>query len=66
MSKVMKPMASEYTDLKKYIADMQAYYKAMGKNPYKVAPYVYKEMGIYSIKDLLEHRTNNPWSRVDL
>ena len=66
MTKVMKPMASDYKDLKKYIADMQTYYKAMGKSPYKVAPHVYKEMGIYSIQDLLEHRENNPWSRVDL
>jgi len=31
-----------------------------------VAPHVYKEMGIYSIQDLLEHREANPWSRVDL
>ena len=66
MAKVIKPMASDYIDLKNYIADMQSYYKAMGKSPYKVAPHVYKEMGIYSIQDLLEHRENNPWSRVDL
>ena len=63
-----KPMASDYCnhELQKYIADMQQYYRDMGKNPYKVAPHVYKEMGIYSIKDLLEHRQNNPWSKVDL
>jgi hypothetical protein len=66
MAKVIKPMASDYIDLKNYIADMQSYYKAMGKSPYKVAPHVYKEMGIYSIQDLIEHRENNPWSRVDL
>ena len=52
MAKVIKPMASDYIDLKNYIADMQSYYKAMGKSPYKVAPHVYKEMGIYSIQDL--------------
>jgi hypothetical protein len=23
-------------------------------------------MGIYSIQDLLDHRANNPWSKVDL
>ena len=66
MAKVIKPMASDCIDLKNYIADMQSYYKAMGKSPYKVAPHVYKEMGIYSIQDLIEHRENNPWSRVDL
>ena len=66
MAKVIKPMASDYIDLKNYIADMQSYYKAMGKSPYKVAPHVYNEMGIYSIQDLIEHRENNPWSRVDL
>lgn len=66
MSRVIKPMASDYTNLQKYIKDMQAYYTAMGKSPYKVAPHVYKEMGIYSIQDLLEHRENNKWSRVDL
>jgi predicted transcriptional regulator len=66
MTKIQKPMASEYTNLKSYIADMQTYYKQMGKNHYKVAPHVYKEMGIYSIQDLLEHREANPWSRVDL
>ena len=66
MAKVIKPMASDYIDLKNYIADMQSYYKAMGKSPYKVAPHVYKEMGIYSIQDLIEHRENNPWCRVDL
>jgi len=64
--KAIKPMASDYSNLKKYIADMQTYYREMGKNPYKVAPHVYKEMGIYSIQDLLEHREANPWSRVDL
>ena len=47
-------------------SNLQDYYKAMGKSPYKVAPHVYKEMGIYSIQDLLEHRENNPWSKVDL
>ena len=61
-----KPVASDYTDLKAYISDMQQYYRGMNKNPYKVAPHVYKEMGIYSISDLLEHREQNPWSRVDL
>lgn len=66
LMKAIKPMASEYSNLKEYIADMQTYYKQMGKNHYKVAPHVYKEMGIYSIQDLLEHRENNKWSRVDL
>ena len=56
---VMKPMASDYTDLKKYIKSMQEYYSSRGKSPYKVAPHVYKEAGIYSIQDLLEHRINN-------
>ena len=42
-----KPMASEYTDLKEYIADMQTYYKQMGKNHYKVAPHVYKAVSIH-------------------
>jgi len=45
---------------------MQAYYTAMGKSPYKVAPHVYKEMGIYSISDLIDHRENNKWSKLDL
>ena len=63
---VMKPMASDCTDLKKYIKSMQEYYSSRGKSPYKVAPHVYKEAGIYSIQDLLEHRKDNPWSRVDL
>ena len=63
---IQKPMASDYVNLKKYIKDMQSYYTAMGKSPYKVAPHVYKEMGIYSISDLLEHRKANPWSKVDL
>ncbi len=63
---IQKPMAKDYVNLKKYIKDMQSYYTAMGKSPYKVAPHVYKEMGIYSIQDLLEHREANPWSRVDL
>ena len=63
---VMKPMASDFTDLKKYVKEMQAYYVSRGKSPYKVALHVYKEAGIYSIQDLLDHRTNNPWSRVDL
>ena len=63
---IQKPMAKDYVNLKKYIKDMQSYYTAMGKSPYKVAPHVYKKMGIYSIQDLLEHREANPWSRVDL
>ena len=63
---IQKPMAKDYVNLKKYIKDMQSYYTAMGKSPYKVAPHVYKEMGIYSIQDLLEHREANPWSKVDL
>ena len=66
MSKVIKPQASDYTDLKLYILDMQAYYTAMGKSPYKVAPPVYRQSGIYSIQDLLDHRVDNPWSRMDL
>ena len=66
MPKVIKPMASEYTDLKLYIRAMQAYYTAMGKSPYKVAPHVYKEQGIYSISDLIDHRENNKWSKLDL
>ena len=64
--KVIKPMASDYTDLKLYIRAMQAYYTAMGKSPYKVAPHVYKEQGIYSISDLIAHRENNKWSKLDL
>lgn len=63
---IQKPMAKNYTNLKKYIKDMQAYYSAMGKSPYKVAPHVYKEQGIYSISDLLAHRENNKWSKLDL
>ena len=66
MTKVIKPQASDYTDLKLYIRAMQAYYTAMGKSPYKVAPHVYRESGIYSIQDLLDHRVDNPWSRMDL
>jgi len=63
---IQKPMASDYKDLKRYIADMQAYYVSQGKSPYKVAPHVYKEAGIYSIQDLLDHREANPWSRQGL
>ena len=62
----MKPQASDYTDLKKYIADKKAYAVQMGKNPNKIALHYYKEQGIYSIQDLLDHREQNPWSRVDL
>ena len=62
----MKPQASDYTDLKKYIADKKAYAIQMGKNPNKIALHYYKEQGIYSIQDLLDHREQNPWSRVDL
>ena len=61
-----KPQASDYTDLKKYIADKKAYAVQMGKNPNKIALHYYKEQGIYSIQDLLDHRIQNPWSRVDL
>ena len=63
---IQKPLAKNYADLKKYIKDMQSYYSAMGKSPYKVAPHVYKEQGIYSISDLLAHRENNKWSKLDL
>jgi len=63
---IQKPMASDYQDLKRYITDMQTYYVAQGKSPYRVAPHVYKEAGIYSIPDLLAHRKANPWSRQDL
>lgn len=62
----MKPQASDYTDLKKYIQDKKAYAVQMGKNPNKIALHYYKEQGIYSIQDLLDHREQNPWSRVDL
>lgn len=58
-----KPLASDYTDLKKYIADKKAYAVAMGKNPNKVALHYYKEQGIYSIEDLLEHNEQNPWAK---
>ena len=61
-----KPQASDYTDLKKYIQDKKAYAVQMGKNPNKIALHYYKEQGIYSIQDLLDHREQNPWSRVDL
>lgn len=58
-----KPVASEYTDLKEYIKDKKEYARAMGKNPNKVALHYYKEQGIYSIQDLLDHREQNPWAR---
>ena len=48
---------------KKYIADKKAYAIAMGKNPNKVALHYYKEQGIYSIEDLLEHNKQNPWAK---
>ena len=54
LTKFTKPMAEDYTDLKKYVADKKIYAQQMGKNPNKVALYKYKEMGIYSIDDLLE------------
>jgi hypothetical protein len=63
LTKFTKPMAEDYTDLKKYVADKKIYAQQMGKNPNKVALYKYKEMGIYSINDLLEHRKQNPWAR---
>jgi len=59
----MKPLAEDYKDLKKYIADKKAYAIAMGKNPNKVALHYYKEQGIYSIEDLLEHNKQNPWAK---
>ena len=59
----MKPQASDYTDLKEYIKDKKEYARAMGKNPNKVALHYYKEQGIYSIQDLLDHREQNPWAR---
>ena len=58
-----KPVASEYTDLKEYIKDKKEYARAMGKNPNKVALHYYKEQGIYSIQDLLDHREQNPWAK---
>ena len=61
--KAVKPMAKDYTDLKQYIADKKAYAVAMGKNPNKVALHYYKELGIYSIEDLLQHNKDNPWAR---
>jgi len=66
-----KPMASDYpltssSGLKSYIQDMKSYDIAMGKNPNKRNLHNYKELGIYCIQDLLEHRDQNPWSRVDL
>ena len=63
MNKIMKPLAEDYKDLKKYIADKKAYAIAMGKNPNKVALHYYKEQGIYSIEDLLEHNKQNPWAK---
>jgi hypothetical protein len=61
--KAIKPMAKDYTDLKQYIADKKAYAVAMGKNPNKVALHYYKEQGIYTIEDLLQHNKDNPWAR---
>ena len=66
-----KPQASDYPlqgkkGLTDYIADMKAYDRAVGKNPNKRGLHNYKEFGIYSIQDLLDFRTNTPWSRVDL
>lgn len=58
-----KPMAKDYTDLKKYIADKKAYAIQMGKNPNKVALHYYKEQGIYSIDDLIQHNIDNPWAK---
>ena len=63
LTKFTKPLAEDYTDLKKYVADKKIYAQQMGKNPNKVALYKYKEMGIYCIEDLLEHRKQNPWAR---
>ena len=45
---------------------MKAYDVTVGKNPNKRGLHNYKEAGIYCIQDLLDHRTDNPWSRVDL
>jgi len=64
LTKVTKPLAENYKDLKKYIADKKAYAVAMGKNPNKVALHYYKEQGIYSIEDLIEHNKQNPWARA--
>tara|TARA_R110001592_G_scaffold1805_14_gene10915 strand:+ start:21220 stop:21492 length:273 start_codon:yes stop_codon:yes gene_type:complete len=66
-----KPMAKDYplegsTGLKSYVQDMKAYDVTVGKNPNKRGLHNYKEAGIYCIQDLLDHRTDNPWSRVDL
>ena len=61
--KAIKPLAKDYKDLKTYIADKKAYASAMGKNPNKVALHYYKEQGIYSIEDLLQHYEDNPWAK---
>ena len=45
---------------------MKSYSSSVDKNPNKFELYMYKESGIYSIQDLLNHRKDNPWSRVDL
>ena len=66
-----KPQASDYPlqgkkGLTDYITDMKAYDVAVGKSPNKRGLHNYKEFGIYSIQDLIDFRTNTPWSRVDL
>ena len=61
-----KPDPAEYHSLNVYIKDMKSYASSVGKNPNKFELYRYKESGIYSIQDLLNHRKDNPWSRVDL
>ena len=71
MPKSIKPMASDYpltgkAGLVSYIADKRQYAIEQGKNPNKVAMHYYKEAGIYCVQDLLDHRTDNPWSRIDL
>ena len=68
---MLKPIAEDYPlntskGLKDYVTDMKAYDTHMGRNSNKRNIHNYKEMGIYTVQDLLDHRVNNPWSRVDL
>ena len=64
--KMSKPDPHSYLNLNVYIKDMKSYAQRVGKNPNKFELYRYKELGIYSITDLVAHRKNNPWSKVDL
>ena len=61
-----KPDPIDYHNLNIYIKDMKSYATQVGKNPNKFELYRYKEMGVYSVADLIQHRKDNPWSKVDL